>query len=72
MDQGFVYFNNDWVVDFQKSDKEVIKNDLIIRVSEVVKYWRIQIQIKKFSSEIGFKNILIIGVTVLEFICSFY
>ena len=36
MDQGFVYFNNDWVVDFQESDKEVIKNDLIIRVSELV------------------------------------
>ena len=36
MDQGFVYFNNDWVVDFQESDKEVIKNDLIIRVSEAV------------------------------------
>ncbi len=38
MDQGFVYFNNDWVVDFQKSDKEVIKNDLIIRVSRIVEY----------------------------------
>ena len=67
MDQGFVYFNNDWVVDFQKSDKEVIKNDLIIRVSEVVKYLdsRSTFKNSKNKKKCSFEIIvLIIGVSV--------